>query len=142
MFFYLYSSLVLHSFIAQNPYLTLFLCSSTHSTKMASSTILSALIISLSLMEFMPHHAIADPADGFTSLSLDRSNFVIHKPYDVSESERYSFQNGIHKLWVYSADKPFMSGSNTSPRTEVRVRVSTICIIYIRDSIQKFATIK
>jgi hypothetical protein len=82
-------------------------------------------------MEFMPHHAIADPADGFTSLSLDRSNFVIHKPYDVSESERYSFQNGIHKLWVYSADKPFMSGSNTSPRTEVRVRVSTICIIYI-----------
>ncbi|KAJ6948986.1 citrate-binding protein-like [Populus alba x Populus x berolinensis] len=89
---------------------------------MASTILYSALIISLSLTELKPHHALADPADGFTSLSLGRSNFVIHKPYDVSESERYSFQNGIHKLWVYSADKPFKSGSNTSPRTEVRVR--------------------
>ncbi|CAK7328139.1 unnamed protein product [Dovyalis caffra] len=78
--------------------------------------------MSLSLIQLLPYQAIADPTDGFTSLSLGSSNFVIQKPYDVSVSDRYSFQNGIRKLWVYSTDKPFMSGSTTKPRTEVRIR--------------------
>lgn len=67
--------------------------------------------------------AVGDPTDGFTSLPLSQSNFILHKPYDVSENQRYSYVDGVHKLWVYSTDSPFSQGSDTLPRTEIRIRV-------------------
>ncbi|CAN6687005.1 unnamed protein product [Malus baccata var. baccata] len=51
----------------------------------------------------------ADPTDGF-------------KPYDVPLEERYSFVNGVRRLWVYADDKPHDPNSQTQPRTEVRMR--------------------
>ncbi|XP_045823735.1 citrate-binding protein-like [Trifolium pratense] len=62
-----------------------------------------------------------DPTVGFTCVPLDSSHYVLQKPYDVSLNERYSFTNGVHKFWIYSTDKPFMMGSDTQPRTEIRV---------------------
>ncbi|XP_027339236.1 citrate-binding protein-like [Abrus precatorius] len=65
--------------------------------------------------------AAVDPTQGFTPLPLDNSNFVVQKPYDVPVNKRYSFINGVHKLWVYSTDKPHTPTSNTEPRTEIRI---------------------
>ncbi|KAK6922879.1 Alginate lyase 2 [Dillenia turbinata] len=67
--------------------------------------------------------AQTDPTKGFTEQPLDQSNFEIQKPYDKSVDQRYSFVDGVHKLWVYSTDKPHTPTSNTEPRTEIRIRV-------------------
>ncbi|XP_077239691.1 citrate-binding protein-like [Tasmannia lanceolata] len=63
----------------------------------------------------------ADPTVGFTSLPLNSSNFEIQRPYDLPQSARYSFINGVHRLWVYSTDKPHSPTSKTKPRTEIRI---------------------
>ncbi|XP_077239693.1 citrate-binding protein-like [Tasmannia lanceolata] len=62
-----------------------------------------------------------DPTDGFISLPLNASNFVIQRHYDVPENKRYSFIHGVHRLWVYSTDKPHTPTSKTGPRTEIRI---------------------
>ncbi|XP_015891004.3 citrate-binding protein isoform X1 [Ziziphus jujuba] len=66
-------------------------------------------------------HRRVDLIKGFLSLPLNQSNFVIQRPYDVPENERYSFINGVHRLWVYSTDKPHALTSHTNPRTEIRI---------------------
>ncbi|KAJ4751477.1 Citrate-binding protein [Rhynchospora pubera] len=63
-----------------------------------------------------------DPIDGFTAVPLNEDNFVLQKPYNVNPSDRYSFKNGVRKLWVYSNDKPFRQDSDTKPRTEIRMK--------------------
>lgn len=72
-----------------------------------------------------------DLTKGFLSLTLNQSNLVIQRPYDVPENERYSFIDGVHKLWVYSTDKPHTLTSQTNPRTEIRVSVCKISKCYI-----------
>ncbi|CAN6555608.1 unnamed protein product [Malus baccata var. baccata] len=64
----------------------------------------------------------ADPTDGFTDVPLTEYNFELQKPYDVPLEERYSFVNGVRRLWVYADDKPHDPNSQTQPRTEVRIR--------------------
>ena len=66
----------------------------------------------------------ADPTEGFTAVPLTEANFELQKPYDIPLSERYSFENGIRRLWVYADDKPHDPNSRTQPRTEVRIKVS------------------
>ncbi|XP_028798248.1 citrate-binding protein-like [Neltuma alba] len=63
----------------------------------------------------------ADPTHGFIPVALDSSNFHVQKPYDVPVNQRYSFSNGVHKLCVYSTDKPHTTDSPTLPRTEIRI---------------------
>ncbi|XP_030461938.1 citrate-binding protein-like [Syzygium oleosum] len=60
-----------------------------------------------------------DPTSSFEELPLNQSNLHIQKPYDLPVSDRYSFINGIHKLWVYSSDHPLSKGSPTRPRSEI-----------------------
>ncbi|PKI48680.1 hypothetical protein CRG98_030931 [Punica granatum] len=64
-----------------------------------------------------------DPTRGFKLLPLNRSNLVIQRPYDLPEDHRYSFCDGVHRLWVLSTDKPHTPTSRTSPRTEIRIQV-------------------
>ncbi|KAA8537908.1 hypothetical protein F0562_027512 [Nyssa sinensis] len=64
----------------------------------------------------------ADPTDGFANVALTEWNFEIQKPYDIPVEERYSFENGVHRLWVYADDKPHEPNSHTQPRTEIRIR--------------------
>ncbi|KAE8706916.1 Citrate-binding protein [Hibiscus syriacus] len=66
--------------------------------------------------------ANAQPTSGFTDVALSQSNFQLQKPYDLSPSDRYSFNNGVHRFWVYSTDKPHTPSSNTRPRSEIRIR--------------------
>ncbi|XP_024975752.1 citrate-binding protein-like [Cynara cardunculus var. scolymus] len=79
------------------------------------------LYISLVFLLVMRCEAI-DTTIGFVSQPLNQSNFDIQKPYDVPLQQRYSFSNGVHKLWVFKTDKPHSRTSKTSPRTEIRIR--------------------
>ncbi|OMP06540.1 Concanavalin A-like lectin/glucanases superfamily [Corchorus capsularis] len=63
-----------------------------------------------------------DPTQGFVELPLNESNFHNDKPYDLPISDRYSFVDGVHKLWVYTTDKPLSKNSTTKPRSEIRIR--------------------
>ncbi|XP_058081980.1 citrate-binding protein-like [Magnolia sinica] len=89
--------------------------------KTGSSGSLLALLC-LALLQFCPHQGLADPTDGFISLPLKSSSFEIQRPYNLPVSDRYSFTNGVHKLWVLSTDKPHNPNSKTAPRTEIRIR--------------------
>ncbi|CAK9134582.1 unnamed protein product [Ilex paraguariensis] len=66
-------------------------------------------------------------SDGFTEIPLTEANFVLQKPYDTPPEERYSYENGVHKMWVYADDKPLALGSNTQPRTEIRNKGLDYC---------------
>jgi hypothetical protein len=51
--------------------------------------------------------------------------FSIHKPYDLPESARYSFDpaTNTHTFWVLKTDKPHDPPPNmTAPRTELRMK--------------------
>ena len=65
-----------------------------------------------------------DPTQGFIELPLNTSNFHIQKPYDLPVEERYSFIDGVHRLWVYSTDNPLSKNSPTKPRSEILIRVN------------------
>ena len=64
-----------------------------------------------------------DPTRGFTHVALDKSSYKVQRPHNVPVDQRYSFINGVHKLWVYSSDKPHTPISKTKPRTEIRIKV-------------------
>ncbi|XP_027076864.1 citrate-binding protein-like [Coffea eugenioides] len=63
-----------------------------------------------------------DPTDGFVELPFNTSFYHIQKPYDIPVDQRYSFIDGIHKLWVYSTDKPLAKNSPTNSRTEIIIQ--------------------
>ncbi|XXG65141.1 hypothetical protein AAC387_Pa05g2920 [Persea americana] len=73
----------------------------------------------------------SDPTDGFIPLPLNSSNFDIQRPYNVPVRRRYSFIHGVHRLWVFSTDKPHSLASKTSPRTEIRIRVNNSNTIFV-----------
>lgn len=62
-----------------------------------------------------------DPTKGFISLPFNTSVYRIQKAYDKQENQRYSFKNGVHKLWVFANDKPHTTISHTKPRTEIAI---------------------
>ncbi|OMO83675.1 Concanavalin A-like lectin/glucanases superfamily [Corchorus olitorius] len=64
----------------------------------------------------------ANPTEGFTELLVHSSNFHHDKPYNLPLSQRYSFKDGVHRLWVYSTDKPLGKGSPTKPRSEIHIK--------------------
>ncbi|CAI0437102.1 unnamed protein product [Linum tenue] len=73
------------------------------------------LLLSSSLL------VMADPTEGFVALPLTASDMKVQWPYDLKKEERYSFENGVHTLRVFSTDKPLKIGSPTRPRTEIRI---------------------
>ncbi|KAL0908319.1 hypothetical protein M5K25_022809 [Dendrobium thyrsiflorum] len=83
---------------------------------------LLTFLISLSLLNESLLLCNADPTDGFISLPLTDANIVLQKPYNIPLAERYIYVNGVHRMCVYSTDKPFKAGSPTGPRTEIRIK--------------------
>ncbi|OMO68172.1 citrate-binding protein-like protein [Corchorus olitorius] len=55
----------------------------------------------------------ADPTHGFTEMPLTKADFELQRPYNVPLEERYSYENGIYKMWVYADDKPHDPNSDT-----------------------------
>ncbi|XP_052191028.1 citrate-binding protein-like [Diospyros lotus] len=67
--------------------------------------------------------AVMDLTEGFVAVPLNPGlNMEIQKPYNIAAEDRYSFKDGIHKLWVFSTDKPHTTSSKTEPRTEIRIK--------------------
>ncbi|KAK9270246.1 hypothetical protein L1049_025823 [Liquidambar formosana] len=83
---------------------------------------LLSILILVGLQENFSSLCGADPTDGFTSVTLTEWNFELQKPNDIPLEKRYSFEDGIRRLWVYADDKPHNPTSHTQPRTEVRIR--------------------
>lgn len=87
--------------------------------------LLNMVVYTISLiMKRTSTSPVVDLTLGFTEFPLNTSNFQNHKPYDLPVSERYSFIDGVHKLWVYSTDKPLSQNSTTRPRSEIRITVN------------------
>ncbi|KAI3665117.1 hypothetical protein L6452_43735 [Arctium lappa] len=80
--------------------------------------ILGFIFLSRDLVGTRSQH-IRDLSSGFTRLPFDTSYYTNHKPYNLPLWERYSFFNGVHKLWVFSTDEPLYRGSPTLPRSEL-----------------------
>ncbi|MDX2682642.1 cinnamyl alcohol dehydrogenase [Streptomyces soliscabiei] len=62
----------------------------------------------------------ADPTDGWTQTSF---TYSWHKPWNLDLSDRHSYRDGVHRMWVYDTDEPFEEDSSTDPRTEMRWKV-------------------
>jgi hypothetical protein len=58
-----------------------------------------------------------DPIAGWTEYS---DTFHVEHPYDLPETERFTFQDGIFTFWVFPTDKAHQPGNTTAPRTEAR----------------------
>ncbi|KAK1371324.1 citrate-binding protein-like [Heracleum sosnowskyi] len=82
----------------------------------------SLLLIFVSITTNLYQFCYADPTDGFTLLPLTDHNIKLQKPYNEPLDDRYSYDDGVRRLWVYTNDKPFQKGSGTRPRTEVRIK--------------------
>ncbi|EES16708.1 hypothetical protein BDA96_08G052700 [Sorghum bicolor] len=63
-----------------------------------------------------------DPTAGFEKVELSDSDFVVQSPYNVPESQRFQYRNGVRTFWVYRNDKPFNTATHTNPRSEVMIR--------------------
>ncbi|KAJ0766299.1 putative concanavalin A-like lectin/glucanase domain superfamily, alginate lyase 2 [Helianthus annuus] len=70
---------------------------------------------------FLLNDAQIDPTFGFVEVMLNETSFEYHKPYDTPLEQRYSYANRTHRFWVYADDTPHHLGSNTQPRTEIRI---------------------
>jgi len=98
---------------------------------------LFAFLASLSLVEDVHLFCNADPTDGFIDVPLKESNFEKLWPYDLPLHDRYSYVDGVRKLWVYTTDNPHSRNSKTKPRTEIGIRL----IDGVRISLQKIGSI-
>uniref|UniRef100_A0A0E0BPG8 Alginate lyase 2 domain-containing protein n=1 Tax=Oryza glumipatula TaxID=40148 RepID=A0A0E0BPG8_9ORYZ len=63
-----------------------------------------------------------NPTAGFAKVDLTGGDFQVQRPYDVPESRRFRYRDGVRTFWVYDSDKPFNTATHTNPRTEVRLR--------------------
>lgn len=84
---------------------------------------LFAFLLSVSLVKDAHCCFNGDPTDGFVPVPLNDSNYHMLWPYDLPLSDRYSYVDGVRKLWVYSTDKPHSRNSKTKPRTEIGIRL-------------------
>ncbi|XP_071704447.1 citrate-binding protein-like [Rutidosis leptorrhynchoides] len=67
------------------------------------------------------HSQVHDLALDFNRLPFNATFYSIDSPYNLPVHERYSFHKGVHKLWVFSSDKPLYRGSHTFPRCEIAI---------------------
>jgi hypothetical protein len=58
-----------------------------------------------------------DPTSGWTQSSY---TYRIHKPWNLSVSDRFSYSGGIWRMWVFRTDAAHQEGNTTAPRTEMR----------------------
>jgi predicted nucleic acid-binding Zn ribbon protein len=57
------------------------------------------------------------PTSGWTQSSW---TYSVHKPWDLAVSDRFSYSNGLWRMWVYASDQPHEQNNTTAPRTEMR----------------------
>ncbi len=57
------------------------------------------------------------PTTGWRQTSF---TYSMQKPWNLSLSQRYTYSDSIHRMWVNATDEPMSQGSSTDPRTEMR----------------------
>lgn len=62
--------------------------------------------------------AAADPTSGWTQTSY---TYNIQSPWDLPQSDRYSYSGGEHRFWIYPGDACQFQGCSTGPRSELRM---------------------
>ncbi|CAD6268303.1 unnamed protein product [Miscanthus lutarioriparius] len=90
---------------------------------------LHLLVLLVAIGTFLLHAPAAagrggndDPTAGFEKVELSDSDFEVQSPYNVPESQRFQYRNGVRTFWVYRNDKPFNTATHTNPRSEVKVK--------------------
>ncbi|KAF7046002.1 hypothetical protein CFC21_055063 [Triticum aestivum] len=63
-----------------------------------------------------------NPTAGFERVELAAGDFQVQSPYNVPESQRFQYRNGVRTFWVHRNDKPFNTATHTNPRSEVKLR--------------------
>ncbi|XP_048567672.1 citrate-binding protein-like [Triticum urartu] len=63
-----------------------------------------------------------NPTAGFQKVQLADGDFQVQSPYNVPESQRFQYRNGVRTFWVHRNDKPFNTVTHTNPRSEVKLR--------------------
>uniref|UniRef100_A0A453E6Y1 Alginate lyase 2 domain-containing protein n=1 Tax=Aegilops tauschii subsp. strangulata TaxID=200361 RepID=A0A453E6Y1_AEGTS len=67
-----------------------------------------------------------NPTAGFQKVHLADGDFQVQSPYNVPESQRFQYRDGVRTFWVHRNDKPFNTATHTNPRSEVRLRSSGV----------------
>lgn len=63
------------------------------------------------------------PTKRYSAANFTNFDYSIQHPYNLAESDRYSVSSsGVYDFTVYSTDQPFQQGSDTNPRTEMRIK--------------------
>lgn len=65
-----------------------------------------------------PIHTEANPTSGWTQASY---TYSIQTPWNLSQSDRYSYSSGEHHFWIYPDDECQFQGCTTGPRSELRM---------------------
>jgi hypothetical protein len=60
------------------------------------------------------------PGDLTAGLTEFQGQFKIQKPYDLPETDRFKFENGIYTIFIKKGDKAHEPGNGTRERTEAR----------------------
>ncbi|WVZ88505.1 hypothetical protein U9M48_035022 [Paspalum notatum var. saurae] len=63
-----------------------------------------------------------NPTDGFEKVELADGDFMVQSPYNVPESQRFRYRDGVRTFWVYKTDMPFNTAIHTNPRSEAMIR--------------------
>ncbi|TVU50999.1 hypothetical protein EJB05_02400, partial [Eragrostis curvula] len=92
-----------------------------------SGSWLLLVLVATTMAAFSDARAVAgggngNPTAGFTKVELNDGDFQVQSPYNVPESQRFQYRNGVRTFWVYKNDKPFNTATHTNPRSEVRLR--------------------
>jgi hypothetical protein len=65
-----------------------------------------------------PVQTEATPTAGWTQTSY---TYSIQSPWNLPQSDRYSYSSGEHHFWIYSGDACQFEGCTTGPRCELRM---------------------
>jgi len=65
-----------------------------------------------------PIHTEANPTSGWTQTSY---TYSIQTPWNLPQSDRYSYSSGEHRFWIYPNDECQFEGCTTGPRSELRM---------------------
>jgi hypothetical protein len=65
----------------------------------------------------VPMDCPGDPAEGWAEYI---EKFKVEKPFDLAESARFKFENGIWSFYVLPGDSAHQPNNTTEPRTEAR----------------------
>uniref|UniRef100_A0A8I6XK33 Alginate lyase 2 domain-containing protein n=2 Tax=Hordeum vulgare subsp. vulgare TaxID=112509 RepID=A0A8I6XK33_HORVV len=89
---------------------------------LTSSSWLHLLLLLVAMGTFAAAGGSGNPTAGFQKVQLADGDFQVQSPYNVPESQRFEYRNGVRTFWVHRNDKPFNTATHTNPRSEVRLR--------------------